>query len=287
MGRPASRDHGFERIVALKVIHSRFSEDPGFRAMFVDEAKILAPIQHPNVARVFDFVETADQLYIVMEYVDGESVFALVSQYRTAPIPIGLAIAADACAGLHAVHSLVDPLNQPRNVVHRDISPQNLLISFKGETKIIDFGIAHATDRSQPATALGMVKGKLRYMAPEQARREPLGPWTDMFGLGATLFRLLVGKAPYHADRDTETTQALLASAPPLVPYPASFPSAVADVIKKATAPVPADRYATAAELRARAARVARAGRREAGPRGLDTEEPQREDTRAPRAPRS
>ena len=239
------------RVVALKIIHSRFAEDSDFRAMFVDEARLVAAIEHPNVARVFELNDNPDQLYIVMEYIDGESLFGLVSQYRTAPIPVALAIAADAASGLHAVHTLLDPQYQPRNVVHRDVSPQNLLVSRRGEVKLIDFGIAHARDRSQKTTALGTVKGKIRYMAPEQARREKIGPWTDVFGLGATLFRVLVGKAPYNAESDIATTQALLQRSQPLVPFPPNFPNAVADVIKRSIAPMVADRYASAAELEA------------------------------------
>lgn len=244
----AARERGpdGERLVALKIIHSRFAEDSDFRAMFVDEARIVASIEHPNIARVFQLHDDPDQLYIVMEYIDGESLFGLVSQYRTAPIPVALAIAADAASGLHAVHSLLDEKYQPRNVVHRDISPQNILITTKGETKLIDFGIAHASDRSQKTTALGTVKGKIRYMAPEQARREKLGPWTDVFGLGATLFRVVVGKAPYTAESDIATTQALLAKKPALIPFPPNFPAPVADVIKKAIAPTVEERYATA-----------------------------------------
>ena len=243
------RGPGGDRLVALKIIHSRFVEDPTFRTMFLDEGRIVAGIDHPNVARVYDLVESKDQLYLVMEYVDGESLFHLVSQYRTAPLPFALKVCADAAAGLHAAHSLTGPDGRARNVVHRDVSPQNILVSVTGEVKVIDFGIAHARDRAAQTTALGTVKGKIRYMAPEQAKRGELGPYTDVFGIGATLFRILVGKPPYSAESDVMTMQALLQGAPPLVPLPPELPAPVVEVIKQAIAPDPAQRFASAAAL--------------------------------------
>jgi hypothetical protein len=149
--------------------------------------------------------------------------------------------------GLHAAHSLVGPDGRPRNVVHRDVSPQNILVSAQGEVKLIDFGIAHARDRAAETTALGQVKGKIRYMAPEQAKRGELGPFTDVFGLGATLFRIIVGKPPYSSESDVATMQALLQSAPPLVPFPPELPAPVVEVIKQAIAPNPKERFASAA----------------------------------------
>ena len=238
-----------ERLVALKIVHSRFVEDPTFRTMFLDEGRIVAGIDHPNVARVYDMVETKDQLFMVMEYVDGESLFQLVSQYRTAPVPFALKICADACAGLHAAHSLLGPDGQPRKVVHRDVSPQNILVGVNGDVKVIDFGIAHARDRAAETTALGTIKGKIRYMAPEQAKRGEIGPYTDVFGIGATLFRIVVGKPPYSADTDVRTMQALLASEPAIIPFPPSLPPSVVEVIKQAIAPLPQERFATAAAL--------------------------------------
>ncbi len=117
----AARDSRSQQIVAIKIVHSRFAEDSDFRAMFVDEARLVAAIEHPNVAKVYELNDDPDELYIVMEYIDGESLFGLVSPYRTAPIPIAIAIAADAASGLHAVHTLLDPQYQPRNVVHRGL----------------------------------------------------------------------------------------------------------------------------------------------------------------------
>lgn len=243
--------HGFEKLLAIKIIHSRFAEDRAFRTMFLDEARIVEAIAHRNVAQVFDLGETPSGplLYLVMEYVDGDSLFSIIAPQKTLPVPVALRIAADTCAGLAAVHALVDANGQSRNVVHRDISPQNLLLNMDGETKIIDFGIAHARDRASATTDVGTIKGKVRYMAPEQARRETLGPYTDVFAVGAVLFRMLAGRAPYAAANDIATMQALLANSPPLAQLPQSVPSRVQAIVHRAIALAPVDRYGSAKEM--------------------------------------
>jgi serine/threonine protein kinase len=241
--------HGFEKIVAVKLVHSRLAENGAFRRMFLDEASIVAPIQHRNVAQVFDLGESGPLLYLVMEYVDGESLFGLTTPQRTVPLSIALRIAADACAGLHAVHSLADASGRSRNVVHRDVSPQNILLGSNGDVKLIDFGIAHARDRAAPTTDVGTVKGKVRYMAPEQVRHETLGPHTDVFGIGATLFRMIAGHAPYAAADELTTIQALSAGFPALQALPPDVPRHVAAVVHRAIAPRVEDRFRTAKEL--------------------------------------
>ena len=195
--------HGFEKLFALKAIHHRFADDPAFRAMFLDEARIANAIDHPNVAQVFDLGEQDNLLYLVMEYVDGDSLGAILSaiakrngeKRATVPPAIALRIIADVLAGLHAAHRLTSSSGELRGVVHRDISPSNILVSVRGDVKVIDFGIAHARDRAGGDTGVGSLKGKINYMAPEQALKEPLGPYTDVFGAGATLYRLLAGRA--------------------------------------------------------------------------------------------
>ena len=238
------------RLVALKIIHSRFADNQAFRAMFMDEARIVSAIDHPNVARVHDLGASGKLLYIAMEYVDGESLFALIAPQKRVPIPVALRIVADAATGLDVVHRAVDSAGRPLHAVHRDVSPQNLLIGFDGHVKVIDFGIAQARDRAAQTTGLGEVKGKLRYMAPEQARREILGPHTDVFGLGAVLFRMLSGRAPYAAANDIETMQALLAAEPTTAALPPDVPLGIARVVHAAIAPKVAERYATARDLK-------------------------------------
>lgn len=241
--------HGFDKLVALKIIHSRFAEDSSFRRMFVDEARIVSAVDHRNVAHVFDLGDSGGTLYLAMEYVDGDSLFSLLAPEHVAPLPVALRIAADACAGLQAAHDLIDASGRARNVVHRDVCPQNVLIATNGDVKLIDFGVAHARDRTAEATRAGAVKGKARYMAPEQARHETVGSYTDVFGIGATLFRALAGRAPYAADDDVTTMQALVRGDPPMHTLPPEVPKRVADVIHRAIAPDPRRRFGTAREL--------------------------------------
>ncbi len=244
--------HGFAKLFAVKAIHQRFADDPQFRAMFLDEARIVSAIEHPNVAQVFDLGEHGSMLYLVMEYVDGESLASILSSMgkksgKSAIVPTGVAlrIVADACAGLHAAHRLSDAGGNLRGVVHRDVSPQNILLSAKGDVKLIDFGIAHAKDRLGADTDVGSLKGKLHYMAPEQAKREPLGPHTDVFSIGATLYRMLAGRPVYEGPNEAATLAMLMAGDPPR-PLPEGVPPLVAAVVMRALEPDPGDRYPTA-----------------------------------------
>ena len=244
--------HGFEKLFAFKCIHPRFADNPAFRSMFLDEAQIAASIEHPNVAQVFDLGEAGSMLYLVMEYVDGESLGALMTAAarrakNSVPVPPGVAlrIIADACAGLHAAHSLKDAQGHPRGVVHRDVSPHNILVSVRGDVKVIDFGIAVAKDRIGGDTAAGSLKGKLHYMAPEQALREQLGPYTDVFSAGATLYRMLAGRPPFDAGNDAATLLRLLSGTPP-EPLPDDVPPLIAAIVMRALDRDPGERYQTA-----------------------------------------
>lgn len=247
--------HGFEKLFAFKCIHPRFADEPKFRSMFLDEARIAAAIDHPNVAQVFDLGESDSMLYLVMEYVDGESLGALLTaasrranEAALVPVPIAMRIMADACAGLQAAHSLKDSSGEPRSVVHRDVSPQNIIVSVRGDVKVIDFGIAHAKDRIGGDTQQGSLKGKIHYMAPEQALRERIGPFTDVFAAGATLYRLLAGRPPFDGGNDAATLQRLLSGSPP-DPLPDTVPPLVAAIVDRALARDPAERYVSAREM--------------------------------------
>jgi len=247
--------HGFERLVALKTILPTYSHDQQFGAMFLDEAKIAAQIDHENVARILEIGEDGGLLYYAMELIDGESLRKVYRDVRTAdvmfPMGVALRIVADACAGLHATHELVGEDGHPLQVVHRDVSPQNLLVTVRGTTKLIDFGVAKAASRRSEETEAGTLKGKLEYMAPEQARGEPLDRRADVYGLGAVLYELLAGRAV----RDTGEGRQLAAlhelmTGVPYPPLPATVPHLVRDIVDRALSRDPAMRWGTAEELR-------------------------------------
>jgi serine/threonine protein kinase len=245
--------YGFEKLVAIKTILPRYATNTRFREMFLDEARIASHIEHPNVAQILDLGEERELLYLVLEYVDGDALSKLSRscQKRSSKIPLGilLRVLADACAGLHEAHELRDPGGNLLGTVHRDISPHNILVSTKGIVKLIDFGIAK-TESSEPVAAdLGVLKGKIRYMAPEQALGRPTDRRADVWAVGAILHHFIAGKPPYEGDSDL-TTLHLLGSGLPPSPLPHDVHPAVAAVVHKALAPEPAKRYATAAELR-------------------------------------
>jgi predicted Ser/Thr protein kinase len=245
--------HGFEKLVAIKTILPRFASDRRFRDMFLDEARIAARIEHPNVAQVFDLGEKQDVLYLVMEYVDGDSLSKLnrACQRKGVKIPIGvvLRVLADACAGLHEAHELKDAAGKLLGTVHRDVSPHNILVSTKGTAKLIDFGIAKIESREGEDTGSGVLKGKIQYMAPEQALGQPVDRRADVWGVGAILYHLLAGRAPYEGENQLATLHLLGAGLPP-PPLASDVHPAVAAVARKALAHDASNRYATAADLR-------------------------------------
>lgn len=247
--------HGFERLFALKCIHTRFADEPAFRARFLDEARIAASLEHPNIARVFDLGEADSLLYLVMEYVDGESLSALMTSASrranrsvTVPTAVALRVMADACAGLHAAHSLKNAASERGGVVHGEVSPHNIIVSVSGEVKVIEFGIAHAKGRIGGDVNQDSLEGNVHCMAPEQALREPIGGFTDVFAAGATLYRMLVGHPPFEAGSDAATLRRLLGGQGP-DPMPETIPPLVAAIVLRALAHDPGDRYASAREM--------------------------------------
>jgi serine/threonine-protein kinase len=246
--------HGFEKLVAVKTILPHFAADPRFRQMFLDEARIASRIEHANVAQILDLGEQHELLYLVMEWVDGDSLSKLsrIVEKHGQRIPLGilLRILADASAGLHAAHELCDASGHPLGVVHRDVSPQNILINAKGVVKIIDFGVAKARDRHAEETTTGILKGKIQYMAPEQATGKPLDRRADVWAIGAILYRMLAGRAPFEAENQLATLH-LLSSGRPPPELPAHVPRPVAMIIHRAMTHDIEARFATAAELQA------------------------------------
>ncbi|WP_394838273.1 protein kinase [Pendulispora rubella] len=244
--------HGFEKLVAVKTILPQYASDPRFERMFLDEARIAAGIEHANVAQILDLGEQHEVLYLVMEWIDGDSLSKLhrAVRKRDVAIPMGvvLRIVADIAAGLHAAHELRDPAGENLGVVHRDVSPQNILVSVSGAAKLIDFGIAKARDRVSGDTSAGLLKGKIQYMPPEQAVGKSVDRRSDVWALGAVMYYLLTGIPPYDAANQLATLHLLTSGEPP-PPLPDPFPPEVDALCRKAMAHDPDERIQTAAEL--------------------------------------
>jgi serine/threonine protein kinase len=244
--------HGFEKFVAIKTVLPKFAADARFQQMFQDEARIASRIEHANVAQILDVGEQHEITYLVMEYVDGESLSTvhrtLMKKGGRVPPGVVLRVLADVCGGLHTAHELREDDGQLLGVVHRDVSPQNVLVSTKGIAKLIDFGIAKARDRIAGDTNAGQVKGKIRYMAPEQAVGGAIDRRADIWAVGAILYHLLSGKPPYDGENDVQALMVLTSGRPP-VPLPATVHPAIAAIVKRALTANIEGRFATAAEM--------------------------------------
>jgi hypothetical protein len=244
--------HGFQRLVAIKTILPKFAAEPRFQRMFVDEARIASRIEHVHVTQILDVGEQHGITYLVMEYIDGDALSKLsrAAHKKGTPIPAGVAlrVMADVCGGLHAAHELQGPDGAPLGVVHRDVSPQNVLVSTKGVAKLIDFGIAKARDRLGGDTNVDQLKGKVQYMAPEQALGHPVDRRTDVWAVGAVLYHLLGGKPPYDAENDVATLFMLSSGRPP-PPLRSDVHGAVVAVVRRALSHTPHARFATAAQM--------------------------------------
>ncbi len=244
---------GFEKLVAIKVIHPRYSEDEQFIQMLIDEAKLSVLLTHTNIAQTFDLGCIDGTYFIVMEYVEGADAYQLLKQVtaqkKRIPVDLCAHLVAEMCHGLDYAHRKRDARGHRLSIVHRDVSPQNLLVSFSGEVKVADFGIAKAT-RSSDQTETGVLKGKYFYMSPEQAWADPLDARSDIFSAGIVLHELLTGSMLYEG----ETLQEVLAEvrnaeiAPPSKKR-ADIPMELDEIVMKALAKQPERRWRTAHEM--------------------------------------
>src|SRR5947209_7397365 len=209
---------GFERRVAIKRILPHLSESEEFRGMFLDEARLAAQLTHPNIVHIYDFGKVDDYYFIAMEYVDGVDLGRMIRRAREKPVPFELCarILADVCAGLEFAHNAVDGMGRKLNVVHRDVSPQNVLVTYDGGVKLVDFGIAKAAfaaERTRP----GVVKGKYAYMSPEQVEGRSLDGRSDVFSAGICLYELVTGMPLYRRD-DIVASMREIRDGKPIVP---------------------------------------------------------------------
>jgi eukaryotic-like serine/threonine-protein kinase len=244
---------GFARTVAVKRLHPQFARDPEFVTMFLDEARLAARVRHPNVAPILDVVATEGELFLVMEYLHGESLAQLVRAAQTAgkPIPqdIVRAVMSGILRGLHAAHEAKNERGEPLGIVHRDISPQNIHVGTDGVARLLDFGIAKAAGRSH-VTRDRHVKGKLSYMAPEQLEEGEVDRRVDIYAAAVVLWELLTGKRLFDADSDESKLMRVLTS---VVNRPSAVvPSVSASldrVVLRGMHRNPKHRFATAREM--------------------------------------
>jgi serine/threonine protein kinase len=254
----------FEKLCVLKRILPQHARDPEFIEMFLDEARLAATLQHPNVVQVYDIGVIDGLYYFTMEYVHGQDLAAIVaaarSQGRGLKLEHSIAIVAAVAAGLHCAHDQRGADGTPLGIVHRDVSPTNILVSYDGNIKVVDFGIAKAAARATHTTA-GGAKGKLSYMSPEQVRADRrLDRRSDVFSLGIVLYELTTGRPLFRGASDYLTAELILSGeiTPPRE-IRATYPEALEAIVMRALAKSPDDRFATAREMQLALEELARA----------------------------
>jgi serine/threonine protein kinase len=244
---------GFEKLVVLKCILPALAGDRGFVNMFLDEARIAATLRHSNIADVFDVGVEDGTYFFAMEYVHGQNarIVRLESKARQFPIPleVSLAIIAATASALGYAHDR-SSADGPLNLVHRDVSPSNVLVGFEGAIKLVDFGIARATLRRGARTRTGLKRGKAPYMSPEQCRGEAIDRRSDLFSLGTMLYELTAGQRPFVGNSDFEVMEAIVTSTPaPPSSLVRDYPSRLDDIVMRLLARSPGARYQEAGSL--------------------------------------
>jgi serine/threonine protein kinase len=247
---------GFEKELVVKRILPHFAANPTFVEMFLAEAKLAAQLNHPDIVQIFDFGDEKGTYFIAMEYVDGLNLRTLAkraaSRGTSVPFSLGVRIVSLACEGLIYAHEWVDPRSgQPLRLVHRDVSPDNILISKAGGVKVADFGIAKASNGG-PQTRVGVIKGKVSYLAPEYLIGQPIDLRLDVYALGVVLFELLTGRKPFQAPSEDQLLQLVTHQpAPDVRTLRPEVPEALAHIVGLALATDPAKRYPNCRQMQA------------------------------------
>jgi len=245
---------GFQRFVAMKRLHPHLASENEFVEMFLDEARIAARIHHPNVVPILEVGASSVGYYLVMEYIEGDTLARLLARAATRgkrlPIGIALRISLDMLSGLHAAHELRDDTGQPVELVHRDVSPQNILVGVDGIARITDFGVARAASRLT-ATRVGQLKGKIAYMAPEQATgEESIDRRADVFAAGIVIWEQLAAKRLFKAENEAATLSRVMTEpVPPLTSIVPGLSAGLSNVVLRALDRSPAQRFATCAQF--------------------------------------
>jgi serine/threonine-protein kinase len=242
---------GFQKLVVLKVLRKSLGREPELRAMFLGEARLAARLHHPNIVQTNEIIEHDGMPALVMEYLEGQPLSQVIVRGRAAgfTLPMQLVVLADALHGLHAAHELADTDGTPLGLVHRDVSPHNLFVTVEGQVKVLDFGIAKV-ERSIVETEVGTIKGKLRYMAPEQIAGEKVDRRADLYAAGVILWEALVGERMWKGCLEAEIKTRVRAGdlQMPLA-VRADVPPALDRICRRALALAPADRHPTALAL--------------------------------------
>jgi serine/threonine-protein kinase len=244
---------GFTRTVAIKRMHPHLARDPQFVGMFTDEAKLAARIQHPNVVQTLDVVSFQDELFVVLEYVHGVSLSQLIRQARAndggIPVGVALRVGVDVLHGLHAAHEARSERGEPLELVHRDVSPQNVIVGTDGTARVLDFGVAKALGRMQASTE-GQIKGKVAYVSPEQLRGERVSRTSDIYSAGVMLWEVLAGRQLFQGATEATVLMAILeGKIPSLRSYCPDVPPLLEAALGRALSSNPSIRFATAAEM--------------------------------------
>jgi eukaryotic-like serine/threonine-protein kinase len=245
---------GFKKNIAIKRILPSLTKNKKFVAMFLDEARLSLSLQHANIVQVFDIGHTDDAYFIVMEFVDGVDLKALLDWRRRIgkriPVAHSLYITMEISKGLSYAHELTNQENEaPLNIVHRDVSPPNVLLSKQGEVKVVDFGLAKATSQVE-VTDPGVVKGKMSYLSPEAARGEEVDRRADIFAVGILMYEMLTGKRLFYGETDYQTVELVRnAKIPPLRPQNPQIEPELEDIVRRALAKKKEDRFQTATDL--------------------------------------
>lgn len=249
----ASGPGNFNKLVVIKELKPELADDPEFRMMFLDEARLAARLHHPNVVQTYEVLENPDQHAFVMEYLDGQAMNRvrqrLTQLGQELALGVQLRIVAELLAGLHYAHELADYDGTPLRIVHRDVSPHNVFVTYAGEVKVVDFGIAKASD-SSAQTKVGIIKGKLSYMAPEQALGQAIDRRADVFAVGLILWEAATGQRIWKGMQDAAILNLLsTGNIPDIRQYAPNTPPALVDACARALAIDPAHRFATAADF--------------------------------------
>ncbi len=244
---------GFQKDVVIKRILPHFANDARFVEMFLDEARLAASLSHPHIVSIFNLGQDGDSYFIAMEFIEGYDLSRLIVRAKTRglsiPAHIAVRIVADACAGLDYAHNFVDREGNRVGLVHRDISPHNLLISRIGVVKLVDFGVAKAAS-SVHKTQTGMVKGKLAYLSPEQIHAKVLDGRSDIFAMGIVLYELLTGERPFGGESELLAISAILNEPhQPMSSFRADLPAGLDEIIARALAKKAQDRFQSVAEM--------------------------------------